>query len=115
MSFWTPQPRQPFIGLAVAAVLGVCAADRWETPPIWAFGFAALGVLAVLLRPAPMTCWFLCALTFFELHTVHHYDSEARQFARILANRAHVARATGIVWNEPEKSAPGTRTTTARF
>ncbi len=116
MSFWTPRPRQPFIGLAVAAVLGVCAADRWPTPPVLAFGFAALGVLALLLRPAPITCWLLCGLTFFEIHTVRHYGSDAWLFAKVLAPGARVVRASGIVWNEPEAPAAGGRTATkARF
>jgi len=115
MSFWTPRPRQPFIGLAIAAVLGVCAADRWETPPVLAFGLTALGVLAVVRRPAPITCWLLCGLAFFELHTIRHYGSDAGQLARILAPAPRVARATGIVWSEPDKPATTSRTTKARF
>jgi ComEC/Rec2-related protein len=115
MSFWSPQPRQPFIGLALAAVFGIGAAEHWETPPVWAFGFTALGVLAVLLRPGTLTCWLLCGLSFFELHTIRHYGNEARQLAKILATGPRVVRATGIVWNEPEKPATASRTITAHF
>jgi len=115
MSFWPPQPLQPFIGLALTAVLGVCAADLWEVPPVWAFGFAAFGGVAMLLRPGALTCGLLCGLTFFELHTLRHYGSEARQLAKVLAAGPRVVRATGIVWNEPQKPATASRTTTARF
>lgn len=117
MSFWTPRPRQPFIGLAIAAVLGVWAADRWETPPVLAFGLTALGVMAVLFRPSPMTCWLLCGLVFFELHTVRHYGSDAGLLAQVLAPAPRVIRATGIVWSEPDIPATttGRSTTKARF
>jgi competence protein ComEC len=115
MSFWPPQPRQPFIGLALAAVLGIFIADRWEVSPVCALGFAALGVLVVMLRPGVMSCCLLCSLTFFELHTLRRYGSDARHLAKILAGGPRVARVTGIVWNEPEKPATASRTTTARF
>ena len=115
MQFRLPQPRQPFILLAVAAVLGVVAADRWEVSPLWAFGLAALGVLAVLMRPGAVTCGLLCALIFFEIHTFRHYGSEARQLSRLLEDGPRVVRATGIVWSDPEKPATASRTVTARF
>jgi ComEC/Rec2-related protein len=115
MQFRLPQPRQPFILLALAAVLGVIAADHWEVSPLWAFGLAALGVLAVLVRPGAVTCGLLCALVFFEIHTVRHYGNEARQLARVLEDGPRVVRATGIVRSDPEKPATPSRTVTARF
>ena len=115
MQFRLPQPRQPFILLALAAVLGVIAADQWEVSPPWAFGLAALGVLAVLLRPDALTCGLLCALVFFEIHTIRHYGSESRQLARSLEAGPRVVRATGIVWSDPEKPTTASRTVTARF
>jgi ComEC/Rec2-related protein len=115
MKLWAPQPRQPFIGLALAAVLGIFAADRWEMPPVWTFAFTALGVLAVLLRPGVFTAWLLCGLSFFELHTIRHYGNETRLLARLLAAGPRVVQATGIVWNDPEKPATAARSTTARF
>src|SRR4051794_19297451 len=103
MKLWETRPRQPLIGLAVSAGLGTIVADRWETPALWAFGFVTLGVLAVFLRPSAITCWLLCGLTFFELHTLRHHAGEAKLLAREFAGGARVVRATGIVWNEPEK------------
>lgn len=115
MQFRLPQPRQPFILLALAAVLGVVAADHWQVPPLWAFGLAAFGVVAVLMRPGALTCGLLCALVFFEIHTVRHYGSEARQLARLLEEGPRVVRGTGLVWSDPVKPATASRTVTARF
>ncbi len=114
MKFRLPQPAQPFIGLALAAILGICAADYWEIPAFWALGGTALGALAVWLRPGLVTAWVLCALTFFHLHTIRHYGSEARQLAEILAPGPRVAQVTGIVWSEPQPPATASRIT-ARF
>jgi len=115
MKFRAPQPRQPFIGLAFAAVLGVFAADHWPASPTLALGGTALGVLAVLLRPGAFTSWLLCGLTFFELHTFRHFGSEARRLAEVFSAGPRVVRATGIVWNEPEPPVTASRTITARF
>lgn len=115
MSFWPLRPRQPFIGLAIAAVLGIVAADHWEMPPGWAFALTAMGVLLVLLRPAVVTCWLLCSFVFFEVHTIRHYGSETRQFARFLDAGPRVVQVTGIVWNEPEKAGEKARLMTARL
>ena len=105
MKFWAPQPRQPFVGLAVASMLGIFAADRWALPLPWAFAIAVLGLLAILLRPATLTCWLFCAAVFFELHTLHRWGSDARWLADVLASGPRVVHATGIVWSEPEKPA----------
>jgi ComEC/Rec2-related protein len=115
MKLWAPQPRQPFIGLALAAVLGIIVADRWAAPPWIALGLTALGVLLVRLRPGAFTAGLLCGLAFFELHTLRHHGSEARQLARLLDAGPQVARVTGIVWNEPAKPITWSRTITARF
>src|SRR4051812_5094636 len=100
MKFWETRPRQPFIGLALSAVLGILVADRWQTPPLLAFGFVALGALAIFLRPSTLTAWLLCGLVFFQLHTLRYYGSEARELARTFARGPRVVRVTGIVWSE---------------
>ena len=115
MKFWPSQPRQPFVGLAIAALLGIFAADRCAAPLPWAFGVAVLGLLAILWRPATFTCWLFCAALFFELHTLRHWDSDARWLAGILAPGPRVVHATGIVVTEPEKPATWSGNVTARF
>ncbi|MEP6669454.1 MAG: ComEC/Rec2 family competence protein [Chthoniobacter sp.] len=115
MKFWAPQPRQPLAGLAVAAMLGIFAADRWALPWPWAFGVATLGLFAILWRPGTLTCWLFCATIFFELHTLQQQGSDARWFADVLAHEPRVVEATGIVWSEPEKPATWSGNVTARF
>jgi hypothetical protein len=115
MKFRATQPRQPFVGLAFAAIFGIVAADRWQVPLPWAFGGTALLLLVVLCRPATFTCWLFCAALFFELHTVRHWNSDARWLAGILAPGPRVVHATGIVWSEPEKPATWSGNVTGRF
>ena len=115
MKFWAPQPRQPLAGLAIAAMLGIFAADRAALPLPWALGIAITGLLAVLLRPGTFTCWLFCAAVFLELHTARQWNSEARWLAELFASGPRVAHATGIVWSEPEKPATWSGNVTSRF
>ena len=115
MKLWASPPRQPFLGLAFAAMLGIFAADRWALPLPWVFGIAVLGLLALLVRPGTLTCWLFCAAVFFELHTLHRWGSEARWLAGVLAQGPRVVHATGIVSSEPEKPARWSGNITARF
>ena len=115
MTFWEPRPRQPFVGLALCAVLGIFAADRWPVAAQWPLAILAAGALALLLRPVTSGCWLFCGLAFFSLHTLRHHGHEAKELAREFASGPRVAQATGIVWDEPEKPASFSRHTTARF
>lgn len=105
MKFWAPQPRLPFLGLVVAAMLGIFAADRWTLPLPWIFGIAAAGLLAVLLRPGWLTCWLFCATIFLELHGGQRWGNDARWLAEVFGGEPRVVYGTGIVWSEPEKPA----------
>lgn len=105
MKFRAPQPRLPFLGLAIAAMLGIFVADRWPLPLPWAFGLAVLGLLAVLLRPCVFTAWLFCAVAFLELHAGQRWGDDARWLAEVFGQQPRVAQATGIVWSEPEKPA----------
>jgi ComEC/Rec2-related protein len=115
MKFWSSQPRQPLIGLAVAGIIGIAIADRVEMPAPLAFIFPALAMVVVLLRPATVSCWVLCAALFFQLHVIRHGNSDARWLARIFAKGPRVVEATGVVWSEPEKPQTFSRTITSRF
>ena len=115
MKLWASQTRKPFLGLAVAAMLGIFAADRWALTLPWVFGVAVLGLLAILVRPSTFTCWLFCAAVFFELHTLHRWNSDARWLADVLAQGPRVVHATGIVWSEPEKPVRWSGNVTSRF
>jgi competence protein ComEC len=109
------RPRQPLAALAVCAVLGIFAADRWSVPFWWPVGAFAVAASVLLVRPSTGGCWLLCALAFFSLHTLLFQSSEGRILSERLISGPRVVRATGIVWNEPEKPAVWSRNVTARF
>jgi ComEC/Rec2-related protein len=96
-------------------VLGIFAADRLALPVSLALGIAAVGMLALLLRPARFTAWLFCATIFFELHTFHRWDDNARWLAGFFATGPRVVQATGIVWSEPEKPANWPEKKSLRF
>jgi competence protein ComEC len=110
-----PRPRQPLAALAVCAVLGIVAADRWSVAPWWPVGALALTAVVLLIRPSTIGCWLFCALAFFSLHTLLIRFAEGRILSEQLVSGPRVIHATGIVWNEPEKPLVWSRNVTARF
>lgn len=115
MKFRAPLPRKPFFGLAIAAVLGIFAADRLALSVPWALGVAVVGMLWVLVRPGRLAAWLFCATIFFELHTFHRWDDDARWLAGFFASGPRVVQATGIVWSDPEKPVTWPENKTLRF
>ena len=115
MTLWEPRPRQPFVALALCAVLGIFAADRWPVEALWPLAFMAAGALALLWRPVTIGCWLFCALAFFSLHTLRHHGNAAGELAREFGDGPRVVQAVGIVWDEPEAPAYFTLHTTCRF
>ena len=115
MTLWEPRPRQPFIGLALCAVLGIFAADRWPVEALGPLALLAGGALLLFLRPSTVGCWLFCGLVFFTLHALRHHGHAAKELAREFADGPRVVQATGIVWDEPEKPASFILHTTCRF
>ena len=115
MTFWEPRPRQPFVGLAIAAVLGIFASDHWPADALWPLLLFAASALVVLLRPSTVACWLCCGLAFSAVHTMRHHENPARELAREFAAGPRVAQATGIVWDEPSPPESWSRSVTARF
>lgn len=115
MTLREPRPRQPFVGLALCAVLGIFAADRWPVDALWPLALLATGALALFLRPVVFGCWVFCGAAFFSLHTLRHHGSAAKELAREFAAGPRVVQASGIVWDEPETPAYFALHTTCRF
>ena len=115
MTFWQPRPRQPLVGLALCAVLAIFAADRWPVDARWPLAAFALAGVVTFFRPTALGCWLCCGLAFFSLHTLRHHGHAARALAGEFAAGPRVVEVTGIVWDEPQKPATASRTTTARF
>ena len=102
-------PRQPFVGLAVIAALGILLANFFPPP------FPALVAITVLLglcslvslfRPTLITTYAAVGLTFFLIHTFRTIDTVGQRLAAQLGDRPKVVTATGSVANEP-KISPG--------
>src|SRR5256714_1214693 len=98
-------PRQPFVGLALMAALGIVAGDFFPVPefqwPIWAAGAVALA-LALLWKPQIALTYALVALGFFLLHNFRTRDTIGLRLAAELTERPRVVNAVGFVKSEPK-------------
>src|SRR5438105_15808497 len=92
-------PRQPFVGLALMAGLGIVAGDFFPVPefqwPIWAAGVVALA-LALLWKPQIALTYALVALGFFLLHNFRTRDTIGLRLAAELTERPRVVNAVGF-------------------
>ena len=107
MKLLTASPRQPFLGLALAAAAGILAADHWPQPL-----FATAAVVAALAA----TAWFsrsvlliylLVAGGFFFLHCARSVDSPALILARMLGDYPRPITVRGTVITEPKIAGRG--------
>src|SRR3989440_12742829 len=98
-------PRQPFVGLALMAALGIVAGDFFPVPefqwPIWAAGLVVLA-LALLWKPQIALTYALVALGFFLLHNFRTRDTIGLRLAAELTEGPRVVNAIGCVTSEPK-------------
>src|SRR5256885_814891 len=101
-------PRQPFVGLALMAALGIVVADFFPIAASrWWFAAIAFALLTI-----PLCCWpnlgstyLLVGCGFFLLHNLRIGDTAGLQLAADLSERPRVVNAVGFVTSEP-KTAP---------
>ena len=104
MKLWEG-PRQPFVGLAIAAAIGIVVADYMpvgQAVLLPAAGVIALAALMFLRWPALPVTYALCAASFLLLHSLSVVDSPGLRLARRLGDRPRVVTATGLVISEPK-------------
>src|SRR5947207_9856651 len=103
-------PRQPFVGLAVMAALGIIAAEILPLPSI------ALTITAIILALCILigTCWPRLIATyaivgagFFLLHNVATQNTQGQQLADELGSRPRIVTAIGSVITEPKIASSG--------
>src|SRR5436309_1308935 len=101
-------PRQPFVGLALMAAIGIITAELFPLPSV------ALTVTAIILtacifavawRPRLFATYAIVGAGFFLLHNLENSNMGGQQLADELGTRPRVVTATGCIISEP-KSAP---------
>src|SRR5215217_5887606 len=100
-------PRQPFVGLALAALAGILLADVAPHPTA---GLMALGgcALFVLLRKSSLVTYAFAAACFFFFHSLQQTNSPGLRLAQELGEMPQAVTATGVVVSEPRMSPRGT-------
>ena len=103
-------PRQPFVGLALMATLGIIIADLF---PIGASQWW-LATIAFAFVTVPLFYWPNLGLTyvlvgvgFFLLHNFRTGDTAGLQLAADLSERPRVVNAVGFVTSEPKVASNG--------
>src|SRR5437762_6102025 len=103
-------PRQPFVGLALMAAIGIILAE------VLRLSSAALIVAAIVLAiciiivarwPRLLATYAIVGAGFFLLHKFEASNTEGQQLADQLGNRPRVVTATGCVISEPKIAPSG--------
>jgi len=100
-------PRQPFIGLVLAAGSGILIADFAPNASLAAAGTLALLVLLALLSRNSLAVYVLVAAGFFILHSLGATDSPGLRLARELGEIPRPVSVLGCVLSEPKISQSG--------
>jgi hypothetical protein len=98
-------PRQPFVGLAAMAGLGIILAEFFPLRSSALVGTALIMSLCavVLLRwPSLIASYAVVGTSFFLLHGLRTNNTEGQQLAAELGNPPRVVTATGFVVSEPK-------------
>src|SRR5881275_601876 len=98
-------PRQPFVGLAVVAAMGVIFADCFPLFPSTLLAISVLVVtcaLLVLRWPSLSATYAIVGAGFFLLHNLQSSNTEGQRLAAEIGTSPRVLRATGFVISEPK-------------
>src|SRR5881396_649189 len=103
-------PRQPFVGLAVIAALGIIAAEILPLPSIALTATAiilALCILTGMCWPRLVATYAIVGAGFFLLHNFATQNTQGQQLADELGSRPRVVTAIGSVITEPKIASSG--------
>ncbi len=103
-------PRQPFVGLALMAALGIVVADFFPIAASrWWFAAIAFALPAIPLFSWPnlTSTYLLVGCGFFLLHNFRIGDTADLQLAADLSDRPRVVNAVGFVTSEPKVAPNG--------
>ena len=97
--------RQPFVGLALSAMLGIVLADLFPVSPRASLAIGTIffvAGLAALRWPSLRSTYALVACGFFLLHGLRVGDTAGLRLAGELGERPRFVEATGFVASEPK-------------
>jgi competence protein ComEC len=103
-------PRQPFVGLALMAALGIVVADFCPIPASrWWLSAITFVLLAIALFcwPNLTSTYLLVGCGFFLLHNFRIGDTAGLQLAADLSERPRAVSAVGFVTSEPKVAPNG--------
>ncbi len=103
-------PRQPFVGLALMAAVGITAAELIpvrSTVLILIAIVLAICILVALCRPKLAAIYLIVVSGFFLLHKFATTNTAGQQLADKLGERPRVVTAVGCVITEPKISPSG--------
>ncbi|PYL02694.1 MAG: hypothetical protein DME32_05805, partial [Verrucomicrobia bacterium] len=102
--------RQPFVGLVLAAIVGIVVADSVPAITVSIFLIAIAGALAGLRWRFTPLVFAVVGATFFVLHSARITNTPADALAQIAGQQPRPANITGIVITEPKIEANGNAT-----
>src|SRR6266498_861885 len=103
-------PRQPFVGLALMAAIGIITAELFPLPSVALTATAiilAVCIFAVAWRPRLFATYAIVGAGFFLLHNLENSNMEGQQLADELGSRPRVVTATGCIISEPKIAPSG--------
>jgi ComEC/Rec2-related protein len=103
-------PRQPFVGLALMAGMGIILAEFFPLSSSALVATALIIVLcavAILRWPSLIATYVIVGAGFFILHGLRTSDTEGQQLAAELGHRPRVLTVTGSVISEPKIAPTG--------
>jgi len=109
------QTRHPFVGLTIAAVIGIGVADYFPVSGFTILAVAALGLLAALLFPFSPLFFAVVGATFFCLHSARITNTPAHELAEFSGGDVTPVTAHGIVVTEPKVERNGVAMFTLRL
>jgi len=100
--------RQPFVGIVLAAIIGIVAADYFPRSAARSYFIAILGAWQGCAGVMGRSFFALVGTTFFALHSARITRTPANALAEIAGGLASPASVTGIVTTEAKSKRPAT-------
>ncbi|MEY5011858.1 MAG: hypothetical protein RLZZ253_2997, partial [Verrucomicrobiota bacterium] len=95
------RPRQPLVGVVVAAVAGILGAEFWDPGMEWSACGCVAAWSALWGWRRTLVCWVAALATFFFLHSVEKRYSPGILLSSELGSDACPVRLRGVVVDDP--------------